>query len=332
MSFEKIINDLKNKKYAPVYLLTGEEPYYIDVISDYIEAQILTDEEKEFNQNILYGRDVDAATIVSAAKQYPLMASHQVLIIKEAQELRSLDGLQSYVENPLSSTILVLCYKYKKIDKRKSLVKLIKKNGVFFESPKLYDNKVPEWIRNYLHDRGYSISPKASVLLSEYLGADLEKIVNEIDKLIINIPQTREIKEEDIEANIGISKDYNVFELQKAIGRRDVKKVNLIINYFAANEKENPLVKVIAILSGFFIKTMIFHQLKDKSQNNAAKALSVHPFFVQDYQIAARNYNMKKLGAVISYLREYDLRSKGVNNVSVKDGELMKELMFKILH
>ena len=332
MSFEQIINDLKNKKYSPIYLLTGEEPYYIDLISDFIEDQVLTDEEKEFNQNVLYGRDVDTATIVSLAKQYPLMSNWQVLIIKEAQELRTLDGLQSYVENPLKSTILVLCYKYKKIDKRKSLVIRIKKNGVFFESQKLYENRIPEWIRSYLQDKGYTISPKASILLLEYLGTDLEKIVNEIGKLIINIPQKREITEEDIEVNIGISKEYNVFELQKAIGKRDVRKVNMIINYFAANEKENPLVKVLAILSGFFIKTMIYHQLKDKSQKGAASALSIHPFFVQDYQVAARNYSMKKLGAIVSYLREYDLKSKGVDNVSVKDGELMKELMFKILH
>ena len=332
MSFEQIINDLKNKKYYPIYLLTGEEPYYIDLISDFIEDQVLTDEEKEFNQNILYGRDVDAATIVSSAKQFPLMSDWQVLIVKEAQELRSLDGLKGYVENPLKSTILVLCYKYKKIDKRKSLVKGIKKNGVFFESQKLYENRIPEWIRSYLQDKGYTISHKASVLLLEYLGTDLEKIVNEIGKLIINIPQKREITEEDIEANIGISKDYNVFELQKAIGKRDVRKVNMIINWFAANEKENPLVKVLAILSGFFIKTMTYHQLKDKSQKSAASALSIHPFFVQDYQVAARNYSMKKLGAIVSYLREYDLKSKGVDNASVKDGELMKELMFKILH
>jgi len=332
MTFDQIINDLKNKIYYPVYFLSGEEPYYIDLITDYIEKNVLSEEEKEFNQTILYGKDVDAHLIASSAKRFPMMSNYQVVIVKEAQDVKKLDELQPYIENPLESTILVLCYKYKKLDKRKVFTKTIQKKGVFYESQKLYENKVPEWIRNYLNDKGYQITLKASVLISEHLGTDLERIVNEISKLTINIPEKTEITEEHVEANIGISKDYNIFELQKALGKKDISKANMIVNYFAANEKDNPIVKVVAILNGFFVKTMIFHQLKNKSKNSVATALSVHPFFVQDYQIAARSYNMKKLAAIISYLREYDLKAKGVDNVSVKDGELLKELVFKILH
>lgn len=332
MSHDQILNDLKNKIYYPFYFLTGEESYYIDTISDYIEKNVLNDIEKEFNQTVIYGRDTDILSLISVAKRFPMMANHQVVIVKEAQYIDKIEELLPYIENPLVSTLLVLNYKYKKVDKRKSFFKAIGKKGVLFESKKIYDNQVGPWITKYIGQKGYTISPKASAMLAEYLGADLGKIVNEISKLIINLPEKAEITDVLVEQNIGISKDYNIFELQNAIGTKNVEKANRIVNYFAANPKENPLIKSISLLFSFFAKLLIYHQLKDKSRNNVASALSVNPFFVNDYQVAARSFSMRKLTDIVGYLREYDLKSKGVNNVSTTDGELLRELMFKILH
>ncbi len=332
MTFEQILNNLKNKIYYPVYFLAGEESYYIDEISDYIEDHVLTDVEKEFNQTVIYGRETDVLSIISNAKRYPMMANYQVVIVKEAQDIKNIDELLPYIENPLDSTLLVINYKYKKIDRRKSFYKQVDKKGVLFESKKLYDNKIAGWINNYVKEKGYDITPKASAMLTEFLGTNLSKVVNEISKLILNVPEKATINDELVERNIGISKDFNVFELQKAIGSKNVLKVNQIGNYFAANPKENPLIKTVSILFGYFSKLMIYHQLTDKSRNSIASALSVNPFFVQDYQVAARNYSLKKLIKIIDLLKEYDLKSKGVNNISISDGELLKELLFKILH
>lgn len=330
--FENILSDLGNKIYYPVYFLFGEEPYFIDYISDFIEEHVLSEQEKEFNQTIVYGRDADAATVISYAKRYPMMSNYQVLILKEAQDQDDLEAFLPYMQNPVSSTILVICYKYGKIDKRKSLYKAMEKSGVILESALLYDNKIPDWIGNYVNARGFSISPKAAVLLAEFVGNELSKIVNELTKLFINLPPGSEITENLIERDIGISKDFNVFELQKALGRKDIYMANMIIQYFAANPKENPLVKVIPNLYSYFTKVLTYDYLTDKSRNNAAAALSVNPFFVQDYQTAAKNYPVHRLFDVISYLREYDLKAKGLDNASATDGELMKELIFKILH
>ncbi len=261
-----------------------------------------------------------------------MMANYQVVIVKEAQDIKDIDELLPYIENPLDSTLLVINYKYKKIDKRKSFYKQVDKKGILFESKKLYDNKIAGWINNYVKEKGYDITPKASAMLTEFLGTNLSKVVNEISKLILNVPEKATINDELVERNIGISKDFNVFELQKAIGSKNVLKVNQIGNYFAANPKENPLIKTVSILFGYFSKLMIYHQLTDKSRNSIASALSVNPFFVQDYQMAARNYSLQKLIKIIDLLKEYDLKSKGVNNISISDGELLKELLFKILH
>jgi DNA polymerase III subunit delta len=331
-SFESILTDLKNKVYYPVYFLYGEEPFFIDAISDSIEKNILTDLEKEFNQTIIYGKDTNVPTLVSYARRFPMMANYQVIIVKEAQDLDKIEELAGYMDNPLSSTLLVLCYKYEKIDRRKSFYKSVEKSGVLFESGRLYDNQIPEWISNYVRKHGYAISAKASALLSEFLGADLAMIVNEISKLMINLAPGQEITDEYVERNIGISKDFNVFELQKALSKKDVFKANMIINHFASNPKDNPLVKIIPILFNFFSKILIFHHLADKSRNNAASALSVNPFFINDYQLAANNYKPARIAMIISLLREYDLKAKGVDNVSATDGELMKELIFRILH
>jgi DNA polymerase III subunit delta len=332
LSFDNILNDLKNKIYYPIYFLDGEESFYIDEISDYIETNVLTDLEKEFNQTIVYGKDTNIPTLISYAKRFPMMANYQVIIVKEAQDLDKIEDLAGYIEHPLTSTLLVICYKYDKLDRRKSIAKTIEKTGVLFESSRLYDNQIPDWIMDYVRKKNYSISAKAAFLLAEFLGTDLSKIVNEIGKLIINIPAGHEITEEYVEKNIGISKDFNVFELQKALGKKDVYKANQIITHFAANPRENPLVKVIPLIYSFFSKILIYHQLPDKSRNNVASALSVNPFFVQDYQVAAGNFKLNKLILIISILREYDLKAKGVENASTPDGELMKELVFKILH
>jgi DNA polymerase-3 subunit delta len=334
ISFENILLDLKNKIYSQVYFLYGEESYFIDLISNYIEENVLTDTEKEFNQTIIYGKDIDIPTLISYARRFPMMSNYQVIIVKEAQNLDKVENLEPYILNPLETTILVLCYKYEKIDRRKTLFKNIEKKGILFESAKIYDNKIPDWISSYVRKMNYSISPKACFLLAEFLGNDISKIVNEISKLIINLSEKQEITEDDVEKNIGISKDYNVFELQKALGHKDVLKSNQIINYFASNPRENPLVKVLPILFSFFSKILIFQSLADKSKNNVASALSINPFFVMDYQQAAANYSAKKIIPIISLLREYDLKAKGVDSsgTSFPDGELMKELIFKILH
>lgn len=332
MTYERIIGDLKKKIYSPVYFLSGVEPFYIDAISGYIEKHVLSDSEKEFNLNIIYGIDVDTTTIISYARRFPLMANYQILIVKEAQNIKDIEDLNVYIKNPVETTILVICYKYKKIDARKSFAKLIKENSVFFESKKLYDYKIPNWISSYLKQKDYSITPKASMLLTEYLGNDLSKISNELDKLLINKPAKTEINDAIVEENTGISKDYNIFELQNALGKMDVYKANRICNYFAANEKENPIVRTIALLYIFFSKVMIYHRISNKSRNNVASVLSINPFFVNDFQLAAKNYNHLKLSRIIAGLQEYDLKAKGYGNVSTSHGELLKELIYKILH
>jgi len=331
-SCNQILTDLKKKIFHPIYMLCGEEPYYIDLLCDVFENNILTANEKEFNQSILYGRDVDASSIVEYAKRYPMMASHQVVIVKEAQEIKSIDELANYAEKPLESTILVICYKYKKYDKRKVLAKLIEKKGVFFESARLYNDKIPGWITTEVESKGYSIAPRATYLMAEFLGNDLSKISNEIGKLFISLPKGSTITEELVEQNIGISKDFNIFELQVALGARDLLKANRIVNHFASNQKENPLIKTVSLLGGFFTKLILYHALPDKSDREVASALSIYPTFTKDYHTGARNFSFQKLTEIISLLREYDMKAKGLDNASADDGELMKELTYKILH
>ncbi|MCJ8210085.1 DNA polymerase III subunit delta [Mucilaginibacter sp. RS28] len=340
MTAADILKDLKNRKYKPVYLLHGEEPYFIDVVSDYIEHQLLPEHEKGFNQTVLYGKDTEMMTVLNAAKRYPMMADYQVVLVKEAQDLKwgkddddkkSINPLQSYLESPLPSTILVFCYKYGKFDKRKKAYKAIEKTGLIFESATLYDNKIPGWIEGYVVDKKYKISSQAANMLAEYLGNDLSKIANELDKLMLNIAEGQEITLKQIQDNIGISKEYNVFELQAALARKDVVKANQIINYFEANPKSNPIVVILANLYSYFSKILQWHYLKDRSQQNVARELGVSPYFVKDYEQAARSYDYGKSMQVISLLREYDLKTKGLDSAATH-GELMKELLFKILH
>ncbi|WP_456423613.1 DNA polymerase III subunit delta [Lutibacter sp.] len=329
----KIVSDIKNRNIKPIYFLMGEEPYYIDKISEFIENNILTEEEKGFNQMVLYGRDVTIDEIIDNAKRFPMMAERQVVIIKEAQNLsRSIEKLVSYVENLQPSTVLVICYKYKTIDKRKKLYKAIQKNGVVYESKKLYENQIAEWIRRVLAGKKYMIETKAALMLVEFLGDNLSKISNELNKLMVVLPVNSIITPKDIEENIGISKDYNNFELRKAIGERNVYKANMIINYFAQNQKANPMVVTISLLNSLFTQILVYHSLKDKSKSSVARALKINPFFVSDYITAAKNYPMRKTSQVIAYLREADVKSKGVGANALPSGDILKELIFKIIH
>ncbi|OOQ60126.1 DNA polymerase III subunit delta [Mucilaginibacter pedocola] len=340
MTALEILKDLKARKFKPLYLLHGEEPYFIDLVSNYIEHKVLSDAEKGFNQTVLYGKDTDVMTAINAAKRYPMMSDYQIVMVKEAQDMKwgkddddkkHINPLLAYLENPLPSTILVFCYKYGKFDKRKKTYKAIDKNGLVFESAALYDNKIPGWIEGYVSDKKYKIAPQASAMLAEYLGNDLSKVANELDKLMLNIAQGEEISLKHIQDNIGISKEYNVFELQSALVRKDAYKVNQIVNYFEANPKANPIVLVLGNLNNFFTKVLAYHYVKDKSQQNLARELGVSPYFVKDYEQAARGYSLGKTFQVISSLREYDLKSKGVDS-NTDPGGLMRELMFKILH
>src|SRR5690606_33529347 len=287
---EKIINDIKNRNFKPIYFLMGDEPYYIDKIADYIEKNVLSEDEKGFNQTVLYGRDTTIEDVVANAKRYPMMADYQVVIIKEAQELsRTIDKIESYAENPQPTTILVFCYKYKTLDKRKKVTKTLEKNGVVFESKKLYENQVGSWINQTLTASGYKIEPKANAMLVEFLGTDLSKVNNELDKLKIILPQGTIIKAEHIERNIGISKDYNVFEFRKALGEKNVLKANRIAQYFAQNPKDNPITLITSQVFAFYVQLLQYHGLSDKNPKNVATALKINPYFVGDYEIASRN-------------------------------------------
>lgn len=333
MNISPILTDIKKRKFQPVYLLHGEESYFIDVISDALEHTVLNDAQKGFDQTVLYGKDTDFSTIVNAAKRYPMMSDHQLIIIKEAQDLKWKDDelIIKYVEQCTVSTVLVFDYKYGKFDKRKKLYKAIEKKGLVVESNKLYDDKVAAWVISYIKEQGWNIHPQAAALLSEYLGTELSKIVNELNKLMLNVPKEREIVVADIEQNIGISKDFNVFELNTALAKRNAFKAYQIIDYFAANPKSNPLVLVLGTIAGYFTKVLKYHYIIDKS--TAAKELGVHPFFMKEYELAARNYNRRKTFTIIEALKDADLKSKGMNvggNTSTKD--ILTELIFTILN
>lgn len=334
MKVEDIITSIRKGQISPIYFLYGEEDYFIDFISDYIEDHVLDEAEKGFNQMIIYGRDTSVEELISHAKRFPMMAERQVIIVKEAQDLsKSFDKLASYFDNIQPTTTLVFNYKHKKPDKRKSVFKKLAKIGVLFEGKKLYENQVPTWINSYIKAKSFNIEPKATQMLVEFLGTDLHKIANELDKLMIVLPEGSTIKAIDVEENIGISKDFNNFELRKAIGVKNVVKANQIINYFAQNPKSNPLVVTLSLLHSFFTQVLQYHALPNKNdQKKVAATLGVHPFFVQDYITAGKNYPMRKVSQIMSYLREADVKSKGVGARDVSDADLMKELLFKILH
>ena len=329
----QITKDIKAGNIKPIYFFMGDETYYIDKLTSFIEDSILTEDEKGFNQMVLYGRDTSIEEIVSNAKRYPMMADKQVVIVKEAQELsRTIDKLESYVENPQLTTVLVFAYKYKTLDKRKKITKLLDKTGVVFESKKLYENQVGDWIKRILASSKYTIEPKAAAMLVEFLGTDLSKISNELNKLKIILPQGHTISAQDIEENIGISKDYNNFELRKAIGEKNQLKAYKIITYFSQNPKDNPIVVTTGLVFGFFSQLLQYHGLKDKSKANVAKVLKVNPYFLSDYDIAIRNYPMKKVSAIVSSLRAIDVKSKGVGANALSQNDLLKEMLIQIFN
>lgn len=329
----KIVNDIKAGNIKPIYFLMGEEPYYIDKLSDYIEEKVLTEEEKGFNQTVLYGRDVSIEDIISTAKRYPMMAERQVVIVKEAQDLiRTIDKLESYAENAMPTTVLVFCYKYKTLDKRKKLTKLLAKNGVVFESKKLYENQVGDWIKRVLAGKKYGIEPKATAMLVEFLGTDLSKINNELEKLQIILPAGNTITPKHIEENIGFSKDFNVFELRKALGERNQLKAYTIAENFAQNPKDNPMVVTTSLVFGFFIQLLKYHGLKDKNPKNVAAVLGVNPFFLKEYDVALKNYPMKKVSQIVGALRDIDVKSKGVGANALSQSDLLREMLYKIFN
>jgi len=332
MLFKELLNSLKRGEYKPVYFLMGDEQFFIDKISEYIEKNVLKEEEKAFNQVIFYGNEITIYDVITQARRYPLMSKYQVIIVKEAQDIKNIDELQIYVENPQLSTILVVNYKYNKLDKRKKLYQLLNKKNYLFEFNKLYENQIPEWINDYLSEKGYAIDVKSAMLLTDFIGNDLSKIANELEKLIIALGNEKRITTTHIEKFIGISREYNNFELIGAIATKDFAKATKIALYFSKNPKSNPFILTLISLFSFFSKVLLFHSLKDKGRSNVANELKINPYFVDQYATAAKNFSPSKIKKIIALLREYDLKSKGINNVSTDDGDLLKELLYKIMN
>lgn len=334
MKYEHIIRDIQNNIFSPIYFLSGEEPYFIDSITSLLENSILDEGLRGFNQSIVYGRDVTVKDVIDLSRRYPMMGNYQVVIVKEAQYLTQIENIEQYIAAPLETTILIIAYKYKKVDKRKTFYKkmVASKSTVVFNSEKLRDFAIPAWIELEIKARGYSISPVALMLMSEYLGNDLGKISNELDKLVINLSENSNITETEIEQNIGISKDYNLFELQNALSQRDQLKAHRIIQYFEANPKDHPLQMISVMLHNYFMKIFLFHNIKNKEPNKIASELGIPPFFVKDYVKASRSFSPMKIKDIISNIRTLDLRSKGVNsNNATSYGEL-KELVYKVMN
>ena len=334
LTYEEIKGGILNNKFMPVYLFQGEEPYFIDQLTELLIEHVLDDSERDFNQTLVYGSEVDAASIINTAKRYPMMSDRQLIVVKEAQNLKNIDDLIHYVKQPLSSTVLVLNYKYGKLDGRKKILTEIEKVGIIFESKKIYENKIPAFITSYLKPKQVTIDPKSAQILTDYLGNNLSKLTNELEKLIISLPENlRKITPELIETNIGISKEFNNFELQSAIACRDILKANRILKYFKDNPKNNPLPATLSILYNFFSNLMICHFSKDKSESALMALLNLRfNFQLTDYTKALRIYNSLKTLEIIALLREYDAKSKGFGNISATEGDLMKELVYKIMH
>ncbi len=338
---ESVLKSLREKQYAPIYFLQGDEPYYIDLIADEIEENALSESERGFNQMVMYGKDVDVSAILNNAKRYPMMSERQVVIVREAQEIQDLNSkngqllLEAYVKNPMPSTILVFCHKYKTFDGRKPLAKLLDKLAILVESKKMYDNQLPDWIAKYFKSKGYEIEDKAVQMLADYIGNHLERLTNEIEKVLINFRQKEgeeKITPSVIQKFIGISKEYNVFELQKAMAVQDVLKANRIISYFEANQKANPVIPIIALLFTFFSKLLLVHHATDKSERALAGILKINPFFAKEYKIAAVNYPLSKVISNIHHLRIADQYAKGIDNISGTDAQILKGLVFRLMH
>ena len=333
-TYEEIVRDLKNRVYKPVYYLMGEESYYIDKISEYIAQTVLSEEEREFNQTVLYGSDTDIATIINAAKRYPMMAERQVVIVKEAQHVKRMEDLNFYLQKPLHTTVLVICHKNGTLDRRKKLAAEVEKVGVLFESKKIKDTQLPGFIASYLNRKSVDIEPKGSEMMAEFVGADLSRMAGELDKLVITLaPGVRRVTPEQIEKNIGISKDYNNYELRSAIVARDVLKANRIIKYFAENPKTNPIQMTLSVLFGFFSNLMLAYYAPEKTEQGIAGQLGLKSAWqAREYMAAMRMYSGVKVMQIIGEIRYCDAKSKGVENASLSDADLLRELVYKILH
>jgi DNA polymerase-3 subunit delta len=331
------LKEIKSKKYKPLYFLHGDEPFFIDNIAEELEKRIVPESEKGFNQFVLYGKDTDVAGVLSYARRFPFMAERQLVLVKDANKLGGIEQkeqqarLEDYANNPLTSTVLVLCF-HNNADERKSYIKAFNTHGLVVQSKKMYDNKLPEWVSSFCQAEGVKISPKAIQMIVDNIGNDLKRLTNEIRKIMVNLNPDQGIDADAVERFIGISKEYNVFEFQKALANRDALKANRIATYFSANSRDNPLAPILIILYNFFGKVLLTHASKDKSEKGLAAELGVNPFFVKDYNHAARNFPMNKAVNVIHYLREADARMKGLDGVAIPEGELLKELVFKIIH
>ncbi|RPD42411.1 DNA polymerase III subunit delta [Chitinophaga barathri] len=330
MDYQDIIKDWKNNKFRSLYWLEGEEDFFIDQVVNYAEHNLLSEADKGFNLTVLYGKETDWVTVITACRRYPMFAERQVVILKEAQAMRDLLKLEPYIDKPLDSTVFVVAHKQGKIDGRSKMAKLIKDRGVMLSTKKLYDNQLPSWAETYVRTQGLAISEKACILLADHIGNDLSRIANEIDKLLVNLPEGKKIDESDIEKYVGISKEYNVFELQNAIGQMDMVKVMRIVKYFTANPKAAPIQMLIPALYNYFSKMNLLFGIKGGEKEMAA-ALGVHPFFLKDYTAAARKFGPEGTERAILLLHRYNLRSIGIGDSGNEDGELLKELVFRIL-
>ena len=334
LTCDDILKELRAKQYRPVYYLMGEESYYIDLIADYITDNVLSETEKEFNLTVVYGADVDVATIINAAKRYPMMSEHQVVVVKEAQAVRNMEELSYYLQKPLLSTILVICHKHGTLDRRKKLAAEVEKTGVLFESKKIKDAQLPGFIASYMKRKGVDVEPKATSMLADFVGSDLSRLTGELEKLIITLPAgQKRVTPEQIEKNIGISKDYNNFELRNALIAKDILKANQIVNYFEENPKNNPLQVTLAVLFNFYANLMLAYYAPEKTEQGIAAQLGLRsPWQAKDYMLAMRRYTGVKVMQIIGAIRMCDAKSKGIGNASISDGELLKELIFMILH
>ena len=334
-TFQSIIHDLKSRKFSPIYVLMGDESYYIDQISDYVATHVLSPEERDFNQTVCFGSDVNAIQVTDMARRYPMMSEYQVIIVKEAQNIRSLDALEKYLKNPVKSTILVWCHKNGKIDARKKVVGLAQTVGVVFESQKLRDYQLPEFIQNYLKQKKVSIDPKSCQMIADHIGADLNRLTSELDKVLISLPSDNlRVTPEIVEEQIGVSKDFNAFELRNAIVQRDVFKANQIIKYFDNNPKAGSLYSFLPLLFSYFQNLMIAYYAPQKNtEQGIATALDLRSSWgAKDFLIGLKNYSARKTMEIISKIRDTDAKSKGLDNPNTGVGDLMKELMFFILH
>jgi len=334
LTCDEIIKELKAKHYRPIYYLMGEESYYIDLIADYITDNVLSEEEKEFNLTVVYGADTDVATIINAAKRYPMMSEFQVVVVKEAQAIRNIENISYYLQNPLLSTILVVCHKHGTLDKRKKIAAEIEKNGILFESKKMKEAQLPGFISSYMKRKGIDIEPKATEMIADFVGADLCRLTGELDKLTITLPSgQKRVTPDQIEKNIGISKDYNNFELRSALIEKNVLKANKIIKYFEENSKTNPIQITLSLLFSFYSNLMLAYYAPEKSEHGIASMLGLKtPWQAKDYMLAMRKFSGVKTMQIIGEIRYADAKSKGVGNSSITDADILRELVYKILH